>query len=583
VKSRAVLGVLLVAGAMALLVVARRGASTEVTPRTLFYLLADTQRELERIPLAMTRVSDQEEMAIGAEMARSYGLTPARHESADARRVAEYVQSVGQRLAMQVKRKGIRYRIFYDESRSMVNAGALPGGHAVIGRGLLELIESEDELAAILGHEIAHVDERHAIERLQYELKSKSLGLRGLYRLAQLGVVLWQAGYSKEQEAEADRAGLALAVAAGYSPQGAVNVLRRFDLLYSRRRAPAASPVEEILAIPAQALGEYFRSHPPAHERLAIIEKEIAARGWDVSRPQKPMFIRGYFLADFAASLDARGLWDRAIVIYQKALELMPRLDRAWSGMARAHWRAGNAEATAQAAEQAVAIQPELAQAWEFLSRALGVSDHTHALARYHNLMNSHPPRSSSALDAAVQERYALACFTAERPEDALREFEAYAATHRPEVAAAARRRMAWWLYRAGRARQAEGQLERARQLLADEAATYRLRGWVKADLELFADAEASLARSESEGAEALALEALISWRTGRDKEAKESFRRAAEADPVWMNARWTANNWSAAAHADLLRLQQEELARRKAEALRAGRVAAPPAKPGPP
>ena len=109
-------------------------------------------------------------------------------------------------------------------------------------------MDSEDELAAVLSHEITHVDDRHAIERLQYELASRKLVLEGVYQLGRPAVKIFKAGYTKEQELEADRGGLELAVAARYLPSGIIKLPQRFQKLQeqSPQQAPG-SPIGEIV------------------------------------------------------------------------------------------------------------------------------------------------------------------------------------------------------------------------------------------------------------------------------------------------------------------------------------------------
>jgi beta-barrel assembly-enhancing protease len=295
VKRRVILFALLVSGSAALFLLQRSVATAPVTPRPLLYLLADSERDAERIPLALTRLSDAEEIQAGERLAQEEGLVPRPRNAANLD-ITEYLNKVGEAVASHVQRRAIPYHFYLAEDDNWVNACALPGGYIIVGRGLLQLLESEDELAAVLGHEITHVDDRHAIERLQYELASRKLGLEGVYQLGRPVVEIFKAGYSKEQELEADRGGLELAVEEGYSPAGVLNLMQRFEKLEadSQQRAPG-SPIGEIAQLPLGALQEYFRSHPPASDRLAALEIEIRARNWNESAPVRPLAIQKDF------------------------------------------------------------------------------------------------------------------------------------------------------------------------------------------------------------------------------------------------------------------------------------------------
>ena len=110
----------------------------------------------------------------------------------------------------------------------MINAFALPGGHVYVGAGLLALMDSEDELAAVIGHEIEHIDHYHCAERVQQEQALRKIPLGGLVALP---IELFEAGYSKDQELEADREGTRLAVQAGYSANGAIRMFETFERL----------------------------------------------------------------------------------------------------------------------------------------------------------------------------------------------------------------------------------------------------------------------------------------------------------------------------------------------------------------
>jgi predicted Zn-dependent protease len=289
---RAVLAAILIGGACALFVLQRSRASAPISPRPLLYLVADTEREAERIPLALTRVSDEEESEAGEKIAREEGLIPRKGGSAEEGQITAYLNLVGSQVAAHTQRRAIRYRFYLADDKTWVNACALPGGYIIVGRGLLNLMQSEDALAAVLGHEIAHVDNRHAIERLQYELASEKLGLADVYRLGRPAVAIFQAGYTKEQELEADRVGLEFAVEAGYSPAGILQLMEKFEKLEAQGAQEAGSPVGEMAGLPLAALQEYFRSHPPAVERKAALESEIRERGWNASAPVRALEIK---------------------------------------------------------------------------------------------------------------------------------------------------------------------------------------------------------------------------------------------------------------------------------------------------
>ena len=158
-----------------------------------------------------------------------------------------------------------------------VNAFALPGGHVYIGAGLMAQMDSEDELAAVLGHEIEHIDHRHAAERVEIEERLRRVPLG---ELATLPLALFEAGYSKDQELQADAEGTGLAVEAGYSPLGAIRMFDTYDRLYREYVRRAESPQEELSSVAIETLEGYFRTHPLPSERIEQIKNLIAENNW---------------------------------------------------------------------------------------------------------------------------------------------------------------------------------------------------------------------------------------------------------------------------------------------------------------
>jgi len=129
-----------------------------------------------------------------------------------------------------------------------------------------------------LGHEIEHIDHYHCAERVEVESRLRKVPLGGV---VQLPITLFQAGYSKDQELEADREGTRLAVLAGYSPRGALRMFETFDRLYHEQITPAQAPQQEMARVTTETLRGYFRSHPLPPERIAQVQKMITEENWE--------------------------------------------------------------------------------------------------------------------------------------------------------------------------------------------------------------------------------------------------------------------------------------------------------------
>lgn len=262
----------------------RKKSQARVGPEAVLDLVAGAQREATRLPARVTRISDDEEIAAGNRMA---ARIPYEARGGDAE-VERYVQQVGNRLALHAHRP-LPYQFHYIAEPNFVNAFALPGGHVFIGEGLIRLMDSEDELASVLGHEIEHIDQRHCVERLQVEATMRKLHLGIAGEIAQLPIELFQAGYSKDQELEADREGTRLAVAAAYSATGAVRMFEAFERQAGTPRRPRArTPQEEAAGIAVQTVSDYFRSHPYSEERVAQIHRMIDADP-SLKRQERPL------------------------------------------------------------------------------------------------------------------------------------------------------------------------------------------------------------------------------------------------------------------------------------------------------
>lgn len=153
------------------------------------------------------------------------------------------------RLVPHVERKGIHYRTHILDDDEMINAFAIAGGHIFITSKMLGWVESEDELAFVLAHEIAHVDDKHSVRKVQKVILGEQyFGEYGLMA-ANIGLILSQP-LGQIDEYAADRLGAALMVKAGYNPR---NGLRFFEKM---------AQFEEY-----DDFEKMMRSHPYSSER----------------------------------------------------------------------------------------------------------------------------------------------------------------------------------------------------------------------------------------------------------------------------------------------------------------------------
>lgn len=146
-----------------------------------------------------------------------------------------YVNEVGQALAMNSHRNNLIYRFTILDSRD-VNAFALPGGYIFITRGLMAYLNSEAELAAVLGHEIGHVTARHSVRQYSAtQLTGIGTVLASIFipgmnqasnQLMQVMGTAFLRGYGREHELEADQLGAEYVARTNYDAESMLNVIR---------------------------------------------------------------------------------------------------------------------------------------------------------------------------------------------------------------------------------------------------------------------------------------------------------------------------------------------------------------------
>jgi predicted Zn-dependent protease len=172
------------------------------------------------------------------------------------------------KVAKNARRK-LPYKFHLDPHPGFRSAVAYPGGQIVVGGGVLALMTHEDELAVVLGHEIEHIDLNQCAQRVIGAMKKDHLSPD---QFDKLSIDDFGNPYGKDGELAADREGFKLAVAAGYSPHAAVEMLEIFQFL--NRDAKPTPPRTDS---------------PSLEERIQQTKDEIKTQAWDESKPEKPL------------------------------------------------------------------------------------------------------------------------------------------------------------------------------------------------------------------------------------------------------------------------------------------------------
>ena len=174
-----------------------------------------------------TSLTDAEEIQAGEAVARDFIQHEGMEPTPQTKKIDAYLQAVGDRVAAHAQRK-LPYQFRFDPNPGFKSAGGFPGGQVFVGAGILAYMDTEDQLAMVLAHEIEHIALSHCHERLikvmtEQHISSKDLG--------KLTVDPFLDGYGHDREFAADREGVKLAMEAGYSADAAIRLLRTFVIL----------------------------------------------------------------------------------------------------------------------------------------------------------------------------------------------------------------------------------------------------------------------------------------------------------------------------------------------------------------
>ncbi len=183
------------------------------------------------------------------------------------------LERVGERIVAVCDRKEILYRFRVIEDKKdpeIVNAVSLPGGYVYVFKKLLKVADTDDELAAVVGHEVGHIVARHAIKMLQAEwgyniLTVLAAGTRNgdFAQGVQLGYLSLLMKYSQEDELTADRLGARYAKRAGYNPEAMISFLKKLRKIEKKEDPQPLS---------------FFKTHPNISCRISATKEELNER-----------------------------------------------------------------------------------------------------------------------------------------------------------------------------------------------------------------------------------------------------------------------------------------------------------------
>lgn len=209
-------------------------------------------------------ISDEKEIGLGQSLS---GQVEHKYDLEKDPLLQDKVDKIGQALVKVCDRQEIPYH-FKVLKEKEVNAASLPGGFIYINKGLIDKVTSDDELAAALAHEIAHVAARHAVKRIQgvtgYTLFKILVSGQGskqeLSRGADIAFGQLFLAYAREDELLADKLSVKYLKKANFNPEAALTLLEKLKEI--ERKAPLR-PLN------------FARTHPYISDRIAAVREEL--------------------------------------------------------------------------------------------------------------------------------------------------------------------------------------------------------------------------------------------------------------------------------------------------------------------
>ncbi len=335
--------------------------------------------------------------------------------------IADYVNSIGQKIVRELPPQPFPYK-FYVIDSDVYNAFATPAGHIFIYRGLIEAMDTEDELAGIIAHEIAHVQCRHISDKIDRSSRLNLatlaglaagvfLGIGGAETAAQAVAVSSMAAsqslalaYSREDEIQADKLGLGNMTRAGYDAEALMSILNKirgkrwFDDIptylsthpaveerisyidvwsQNRSNLPSAGATDGFKKVRTRLLALYGNESRAMSHFKRLVERN----------PEDAMSHYGYGLV-----LARSGNRREAVRQLQEALEQNPLEGSILGELGRIYFLDGQLSKALPALKGSLALSGNVPQTLFYLARAqMELGNFDEAVDVFHKLLKDHP------------------------------------------------------------------------------------------------------------------------------------------------------------------------------------------------
>lgn len=212
-------------------------------------------------------LSDDQEIAIGKRLSRS---AEKQYKLVEDEKLQDRVNKIGQKIAAVSERK---YLVYYFKvlKGEDVNAFSLPGGYVYLFEGLIKKVKTDDEIAAVIAHEVGHISCRHNIKRLQGSLGSNLLMVlsalsptdNSTRANSSQAITELMLEYSREDEIQADRLSVKYLKSSGYNPEAIVTFLTTLKEIMEKAPIRPYRP---------------YKTHPYLSQRIAIVRQAIRGK-----------------------------------------------------------------------------------------------------------------------------------------------------------------------------------------------------------------------------------------------------------------------------------------------------------------